>query len=67
MEIIEHQENRIRLETGIALGKICKIIKTKVIQYLDDYTHSVISLLTIVKYIENEINNCDLLRKDKYN
>ena len=44
MEIIEQQENEIRLETGKALGKICKIIKTKVIQYLDDYTHTVISL-----------------------
>ena len=67
MEIIEQQENEIRLETGIALGKICKIIKTKVIQYLDDYQQSVISLLTIVKYIENEINNCDLLRNNNYN
>ena len=38
MEIIENRENELRLETGIALGKICKIIKTKVIQYLDDYT-----------------------------
>ena len=43
----------IELETGIALGKICKIIKTKVIQYLDDYTQSVISLLEIVKYIDS--------------
>ena len=38
MEIIEEQENETRLETGIALGKICKIIKTKVIQYLDPHT-----------------------------
>ena len=27
MEIIENRENELRLETGIALGKICKIIK----------------------------------------
>ena len=57
----------IELETGIALGKICKIIKTKVIQYLDDYTQSVISLLEIVKYIENEINNSELLKDNKFN
>lgn len=67
MEIIENRENELRLETGIALGKICKIIKTKVIQYLDDYTQSVISLLTIVKYIENEIGNSELLRDNKFN
>ena len=48
MEILVEHENELRLETCIALGKICKIIKAKVIQYLDDYTQSVISLLAII-------------------
>ncbi len=67
MEILVEHENERRLETGIALGKICKIIKTKVIQYLNDYTQSVISLLEIVKYIENEISNSELLKNNKLN
>jgi len=67
MEILVEQERELKIETGIALGKICKIIKSKVIQYLDDYTQSVISLLTLVKYIENEISNCELLKDNKFN
>ena len=56
------------LDNAIKLGKICQRIKSQVKTYLDNYVESVISIISIVKYIENTINNTDYLNtNNNYN
>ena len=53
-----------KLDNAIKLGEICQRIKSQVKTYLDNYVESAISLISIVKYIENTINNADYLNSN---